>query len=351
MNDTILTPREKRLVNEIAKGNGLNRDELQQLLVSDYPVSKPTLIRDLNKLIEKGLVLATGQGPAVKYLPANTHPFLKYYDLPAYFDKEPDERTVIDTSFDHESFLQLKDFFTEAEKLEIGCQSISAATSNLDDTIVKRELERFTIELSWKSSKIEGNTYSLLETETLIKENQPAMGKSPQEATMILNHKQAFETILANRDSYKNLSISTITQLHNVLIKDLNINSGIRKHAVGVTGTNYRPPDNQWQITEGLEASLKAINTASYPLERALLAIALISYWQPFTDGNKRTGRMLANAVLLAGDCFPLSYRSVDEQEYKQALILFYEQRSMYHLKRLVIEQFHFANTTYFVGK
>jgi len=75
----------------------------------------------------------------------------------------------------------------------------------------------------------------------------------------------------------------------------------------------------------------------------------MISYLQPFTDGNKRTARMASNAILIANNYYPLSYRSIDEVEFKKALILFYEQNNLYHLKRLFLEQYRFAMQTYFV--
>lgn len=83
--------------------------------------------------------------------------------------------------------------------------------------------------------------------------------------------------------------------------------------------------------------------------EKALVLLAMISYIQPFGDGNKRTARMLSNAVLLANDYYPLSYRSVDEVEYKEALLLFYEQNNLFHLKRIFVEQQKFAIENYFV--
>jgi len=90
------------------------------------------------------------------------------------------------------------------------------------------------------------------------------------------------------------------------------------------------------------------LNRVEYPLEKAMFTIAMISYIQPFTDGNKRTARMLANAVLLANNYFALSYRSVDETFYKKALVLFYEQNSLYYLKQIILDQYKFALNTYF---
>ena len=220
---------------------------------------------------------------------------------------------------------------------------------SLEKDIYLKELERFTIELSWKSSKIEGNTYSLLDTEALVKQKIEAPGHPKEEAIMILNHKRAFESILKNKNEYKKITLSQVAQLHNFMVKDLNINTGIRSQAVGITGTVYRPLDNQWQIKECLEKIILIVNETVYPLEKALIILAMLSYIQPFADGNKRTARMLANAVLLAHDFYPLSYRSVDETFYKKALVLFYEQNSLYYLKKILLDQYKFALETYFL--
>ncbi len=182
----------------------------------------------------------------------------------------------------------------------------------------------------------------------MIKEQREAKGKTPNEALMILNHKSAFETILKNKNDFKIIGVTTINQLHNILVKGLSISTGIRKQAVGITGTLYRPPDNEFQIKEAFEKTIKVINKTVNPFEKALIAHFMIPYLQPYSDGNKRTGRMLTNAILLAYDLYPISYRSVDEEEFKKALILFYEQLSIIHVKRLFIEQIIFANGNYF---
>jgi len=218
----------------------------------------------------------------------------------------------------------------------------------LSPDILKRELERFGIELSWKSSKIEGNTYTLLEAETLIKESKAARGKTNIETLMILNHKQAFEQILKIKKDFKNLSLPLIGKLHQILTKNLSVKTGIRKHAVGITGTTYQPLGNAHQIREAMEKMVSVINTNTSPLEKALIANTMLPYIQPFTDGNKRTGRMLTNAILLAYDYYPLSYRSVDEDEFKKALIIFYEQGTIYHFKNLFLDQLIFSYNTYF---
>lgn len=350
MNETNITPRQKFILNLINQSNGLLRKQIQRKIEISYKVSKPTLIRDLNKLVSIKLVRIDGKGKNTKYFPFSKNPLLKPFDIDQYFQLGPDERVGAKKTFNFDIFKNLKDLFnaSELEEIEKAKKSFTKQTQKLNSNVLKRELERFVIELSWKSSKIEGNTYSLLETETLIKEAKEAEGKSKEESAMILNHKEAFEQILKNKEDFKRISISLINQLHNIIAANLDILPGIRKQAVGITGTVYRPSDNQHQITEAMEKLVHVLNSNLSALEKALVANSMISYIQPYSDGNKRTGRMLTNAILLVNDYYPLSYRSINEDEFKKALILFYEQRSIYHLKRLFIEQLLFAFDTYF---
>lgn len=350
MNDTILSKRQKAILNIISSQDEVSREEIAQQLASGYEVSKPTIIRDLDVLIKQGFIRTRGDARAHKYFSATQNPLLKVFDVDEYFKSEPDKRVGVKTTFDFEIFEHLSSLYLDSEKnlLKKTSRSFSKAEQSVDPTIIKRELERFVIELSWKSSQIEGNTYTLLETESLIKDKTLARGKKKEEAVMILNHKAAFETILSHKNDFAVLNISNISQLHNVLVKDLEVTTGLRKHAVGITGTTYRPLDNQHQVREALEKLISIVNKNKNPLEKALIICAMIPYIQPFSDGNKRTARMLANAVLLAADLYPLSYRSVGEDEFKKALILFYEQNSIVYCKKLFIEQFIFANQTYF---
>jgi len=350
MNETILTPRQKYILNLVNQSKGFLREEIQKEIQSLYPISRATLIRDLNILLKNKLIKSQGQARATKYLPEIMSPLLRRFNVERYFVDDSDNRRNTKKIFDFKIFENLHDLYSqeEIEMLNKICHSFQKETSKLSPDVLKRELERFVIELSWKSSKIEGNTYSLLETESLIKEQKTAVGKTKEDTRMILNHKIAFEEILKNKNDFKNLSISKINQLHNLLIKDLNVTTGIRKQAVGITGTTYQPLDNEHQIKEVYEKTIVIVNKAKNALEKALIAHFMISYIQPYTDGNKRTARMLTNAILLAYDFYPLSYRSVNEDNFKKALILFYEQGSIYEIKRLFIQQLKFANETYF---
>lgn len=205
-----------------------------------------------------------------------------------------------------------------------------------------------TIELSWKSSAIEGNTYNLLETETLLKEGITAPGKKAEEALMLLNHKKALEFVRGNLDLFKTLKLSVIEKLHEVLTEGLQVTDGLRKRVVIIIGSSYRPPENEFQVREVLEQACELIQQQTDPFSKALLALLLINYIQPFEDGNKRTARILVNALLWAENSCPLSFRSVSIQDYKSAILLFYELNYLPAFKRLFLEQFQFAVKNYF---
>ncbi len=149
---------------------------------------------------------------------------------------------------------------------------------------------------------------------------------------MLLNHKKALDYLFKNSDLASNLSLKTIEEVHFLLIQDLDVGRNIRTRSVGITGTAYKPIDNEHQIREYLVKMCDLINSKSNTFEKSLLATVLISYMQPFEDGNKRTARMISNALLINDNACPLSYRSVDVIDYKEAMLLFYEQNNLSYL-------------------
>lgn len=209
-------------------------------------------------------------------------------------------------------------------------------------------MERLAIDLSWKSSQIEGNTYSLLGTERLLKDKQTAAGKTKEEAIMLLNHKDAIDFIIENNDFIHPIDTKKIEHIHSILIKGLEVSKNIRKRRVGIIGTNYKPLDNEFQIKEAIYSMCNLINTKDNIFEKALLALTLISYIQPFMDGNNRTARIVSNAILIQNKYCPISFRTVDSIDYKKAMLIFYEQNNIFHFKNIFIEQFEFAVNNYF---
>lgn len=310
-----------------------------------------TISRDLSELVKQGLLNRSGTGPSTKYT-INTKALLLLPVNPKdYFSINTDDRKIIN-KFNINIFNDLKnvELFDNKTKTELKdiLNTFKSNYKKLSPTIIKKETERVTIELSWKSSAIEGNTYTLLDTENLLKEGILAKGKQKSEATMLLNHKHAIDYIFKYSSEFKQISVSEIEHLHQIITDNLEIRPNIRKTIVGITGTKYQPLDNQFQIKESLENLCQLINTTNDVFSKSLLSILLISYIQPFEDGNKRTGRILGNAILLANKYFPLPLRSVNENLYRESTLLFYEQNNLSQFIKMYVDQCHFSVENYF---
>lgn len=314
-------------------------------------ISLITISRDLSKLVDLKYINRSGSGPATQYSLLPKTLFSRPIDYQNYFKIETDKRDIL-VNFNTKIFSQLSNFSLfnskEESQLETLLKKFKKNYSQLSPTIIKKEIERVTIELSWKSSVIEGNTYTLLETERLIKEGNETEGKQKEEAIMLLNHKKALDFVFENKNIFKQLNHSKIEQLHKIITNNLGITGNIRKTLVGITGTKFKPLNNQFQITEAIDNFCNLINKTQNIFAKSLLSIILLSYIQPFEDGNKRTSRILGNAVLIANGSFPLPLRSVDENLYKEATLLFYEQNNLNLFKQLFLEQCQFSVENYF---
>ena len=315
-------------------------------------IDRKTLQRDLKELEEKLLISKKGMGKSTIYSLSTSHEILKEVDVEKYFSTPYTEREIKE-SFNFEIFKSLEsDIFTEEEQgklKDLHSKFIQNFSKYNSQTLINKEFERIMIEFSWKSSEIEGNTYSLLSTEALIKENIKEEGKTKEETQMILNHKDAFNEAIQNKQRFFKLDYSDIEYLHGVLTKGLDITKNIRTGPIGgITGTKYKPLDNEHQIKEMLEKMTNLINKKDLFFEKAFLALILLSYIQAFEDGNKRTARMISNALLLANNSIPLSYRIVDVKEYKKASLLFYEINNIIYFKQIFIEQIEDAVNNYF---
>lgn len=311
--------------------------------------SLATVKRSLSDLANQFYISVDGKARATKYFAS---PLFAPVDLNDYFSKEVDERQI-QTGYNFDlipKVLSNVNLFTEHEMLELNAlqAQFSKNYGSLSDDQKRKEMERLGIDLSWKSSQIEGNTYSLLETEKLLKEKKTASGKTKEEAIMLLNHKDALDFIVAHPDYMEHLTIAHIEDIHSLLIKELGVDRKIRTRRVGITGTNYRPFDNEFQIREALQQTCDLVNARSNIFEKALFVLVLLSYIQAFNDGNKRIARITCNAILIANGYCPISFRTVDSVDYKKAMLLFYEQNNISAFKQIFIEQFKFAVETYF---
>ena len=211
------------------------------------------------------------------------------------------------------------------------------AKYELGSQMTPKELEYLTVELSWKSSSLEGNTYTLLDTQLLLTEGIKAKNRTEFETQMILNHKDAISFIVENTELFtSSIVFRTVEELHRIIGRNLGIESGVRKKIVRISASNYEPLSGPQQLRETADTVLSVISRVTNPFARGLLALTLIPYLQVFEDGNKRTGRMLANALLITTIGKGFSLRKTEARELALAYLSFYEFNSIKSLSRIL---------------
>lgn len=308
-----------------------------------FDLSEDTIQRDLKGLALAGFVESEGAGPSRQhalttlgrlqinrssadvdaYLRDETRQPIRYlFDIPEMTARHLREGTV----------------FGDEQKATVS--KYQQFLISLDSTLLTRWRQKWLIEFAWKSSSIEGNTYSELETETLLLDKVEAAGKSHQEALMIVNHQNAYDFILENSTSFKTIEKVQILKLHELLVQGLDESFGIRSAAVRISGSKYIPLSHAQQLDENLNKVVAAINSIENPLDKALAAILLISYLQPFADGNKRTARVLANAILESHTYPPITLASIEPTRYRRACIAFYEMTDLKPMADIVADSY-----------
>ena len=205
-------------------------------------------------------------------------------------------------------------------------------------TYARNIMDRLLIDLSWNSSRIEGNTYSLLETKRLIELGELASGKDATEAQMILGHKAAIEYIVESA-AESTITAHDVYSVHALLSENLlgdpSASGRIRRVAVGIGGSTYMPLENHHVLKEYLDIILDKLNKVRDPFEQSLLSLVHLSYLQAFEDVNKRTARIVANIPMVKNNLKPLSFVDVDSEAYAVALLGIYERSDISLLRDL----------------
>lgn len=200
------------------------------------------------------------------------------------------------------------------------------------DTFARDILGRLLIDLSWASSRLEGNTYSRLDTRNLLEFGLQAEGKDAQEAQMILNHKAAIEYLVDTADAPQ-FPPMLLRVLHGALsenlLKDPADVGRVRERAVEITGTRYTPTAIPQIVRACHDRIIETVSAIPDPLEQAFFLMVHVPYLQPFVDINKRTSRVAANWPLLHANLSPLSFVDVPERAYIQGTLAVYEARNV----------------------
>ncbi|SHN17134.1 Fic/DOC family protein [Roseibium suaedae] len=195
-------------------------------------------------------------------------------------------------------------------------------------TYAKLILNRLLIDLAWNSSRLEGNTYSLLDTRRLIEFGEEATGRNHIEAQMILNHKDAIEFLVGTADEI-DFNRYTLLNLHallsNNLLADPSASGRLRYIAVGIDQSVFHPLEVPQLIETSFNQLLQKAAAIEDPFEQAFFVMVQLPYLQPFDDVNKRVSRLAANIPLIRSNLAPLSFTDVSQRAYTDAILGVYE--------------------------
>ena len=196
------------------------------------------------------------------------------------------------------------------------------------------------IDLSWNSSRLEGNTYSLLDTKRLIELGEPRQGRDIRETQMILNHKHAIEFLVESVNEV-DFDRRTILNLHAILAENLLPDQAalgrLRRTPVGIGASAYRPLEVPAQVEECFDRVLATAQAIDDPFEQALFCLVHLPYLQAFDDVNKRVSRLAANIPFVKNNLSPLSFNDVPRDYYLDATLLVYERTETSLLKNLFL--------------
>lgn len=313
--------------------------ELLKILGSEY--KERSVRRWLDDLCKAGQVVRAGKKRGTQYqadipaLPTQNvfELFRKESTAKIQFVRQPlinrkpvgyHESLVKDYRPNHTYYL---DASSRKKLFQSGNKNIDAAPAG---TYARKIYNTLLIDLSYNSSRLEGNTYTRLDTEKLILEGIDPEGKLDEEKIMILNHKEAIRHLVESGNQIR-IDSDEIHTLHYLLADGLvppHYAGKIRDHGVRIGASSYIPLDNIQKIKKNLALICQKANVIEDPFEQSFFLLVHLAYLQAFTDVNKRTSRLSANIPLIRGNFVPLSFNDVDKDDYILALLVFYELHS-----------------------
>jgi hypothetical protein len=221
-------------------------------------------------------------------------------------------------------------------------------------TYVQQIYNRVLIDLTWNSSRLEGNTYSLLETQRLLYDGKTAEGKDLRETQMILNHKLAIEMLVGEAEEI-GFNRYTICNLHALLsdnlLDDPQACGRVRSRGVGIGGTTYRPLEVPQLIDECFQQILDTAEAITDPFEQGFFIMIHLPYLQPFEDVNKRVSRLAANIPLIRQNLSPISFVDVPARDYIDGLLGVYELNQIDLLRDVFVWAYERSSAQYAVVK
>ena len=328
---------DQAILDYIAAHPGVRRGDIRRHAAPE--ASETTVWRALKRLVDEGRLEVSGRGPATGYSLAGAAVVRAHLQTPynrrkpASYKKEFLDRYIPDKTI----------YLAEADRQRLREAGTPAAAPLPAGTYARRILERLLVDLSWASSRMEGNTYNLLETERLIRFGQEASGKDRKEAVMILNHKEAIQYVVDQLDDIT-ISRPDLCNIHALLagglLADPAMAGRLRRMPVGITHSSYRPLGDQFVIEEEFDILVQKAAAITNPFEQSFFLLVHIPYLQAFDDINKRTSRVASNIPLLKADLAPMSFLTMDDGTYIDGLIGIYELNNVSLLREVYIDAY-----------
>lgn len=318
--------------------DGMGFGTIKDALQGD--INRRTLQNRLQHLVERKRLITQGKGRWLKYrlpLPENSVPESEIFPLSkdgisiqSLISRPLTSRKIVGFNRNFlESYTPNKTFYL-SQKDRTRLKTIGTAESGEQPagTYARQILDRFLIDLSWNSSRLEGNTYSLLDTKELIDFGKVAIGKDQQEAQMILNHKYAIEYLVESADDI-GFNRRTILNLHGILANNLLADhtaaGRLRRIAVGIEKSTFRPLETPQLIEECFNLLMVKAQAIEDPFEQSFFSMVHLPYLQPFDDVNKRVSRLASNIPFIKANLSPLAFTDVPRELYTQAILGVYE--------------------------
>lgn len=323
--------------------DGASIEEIKK--ASGLELERRTLLRRLDKLVEQGAVTTSGKTRAMLY---------RLGEVPVQPTEAKEDKTdIIPLSEEGKEILKavsrpiaarrpvgynldfllsyrpnVDSYLSPEDKRKLAEWGETAKLEQPAGTYAKQILQRLLIDLSWNSSRLEGNTYSLIDTQQLISQGKAANNKSAMDAQMILNHKDAIEFIVQSAEEV-GLNRYTITNLHallsNNLLNDPGASGRLRRIEVNIGTSVYTPSGIPQQIEEMFETMLAKAREIEDPFEQVFFIMVQLPYLQPFDDVNKRVSRLAANIPLNQHNLAPLAFVDVPPDMYIKGMFGIYE--------------------------
>jgi hypothetical protein len=308
----------------------------------DLPFSYRTFVRLLNELLEEGKIEKIGSTKGAKYKAVcrNEEAILPRVQPKGCFSSQ--SQIIIDqvtkplferepVSYNRKWLMAYEPnvtfYIPENIRQKLSVLGKRETKQDPAGTYIHKIYHRLLIDLSYNSSRLEGNTYTLLETEKLLLEGDSPLGKLDAEKIMILNHKEAIR-YLADQSPRSGISTNLVQTLHFLLSEGL-IESKyvekIRDIPIRIGGSTYTPCEDPKTLQSLFKVVIDKAAAIKNPFEQSLFLLIHLSYLQLFVDVNKRTARLAANFPLFANNYVPLAFSDITAEDYISAMIAVYE--------------------------